>query len=526
MGADGQSRKIGAAAAIALLVAGWGMLGLWLDGVHSQYRLGQARGQATVLAGSAAGALNNAVNQRLGLVRGLAAFVTVKLREDNARELTSEFPVFAAAIIGTAPGIRSVTACPRFVVRMVHPRDASNLKVIGNDLLADTRVGFADAVRRAVANRGLAVHEPVPLIQGGFGLIARHAVFDGDAVWGAVGMVFDLEPLLAETARSLEGYAWAVRTAAGTPVGGDQSVFDRDPVTMRIDLPDGWWDLAMLPPAGWASTIAAAPETPALRVALVLFGLILAVTAWNLLRRRRRLEALVEARTQALAAANAELESFAYAVAHDLQEPLRSIASYSQLVERSFGAGLGPQGGEWLDEVIVSAKRMKDLLRDVQVYLAENRLPLPTAAIPAADAFVAARGRLARRIDDTPGLTIACGRLPSVMADMHRLTEVFIVLLGNAIEYRSPDRPPEVRVSGRVDGGWASIEIADNGIGIEAVYLERIFHVFQRLHNRAAHPGTGMGLPIARKMVERLGGRIEVRSDPGIGSRFTVVLPV
>lgn len=517
-------RNIRPVAVVAVLAAAWAAFATWIDGVHGDYRLGRVRSQASVLAVSASGTLANSLNQRLALVRGLAAFVAVKLHEHDPKELATEFPMFAQAIYGSVAGIRNISICPRFVVQMVYPDDPGNRKVIGNDLLADKRVGFADAVRRAIAVRGMAVHEPVTLIQGGLGLIARHAVYDGDNPWGAVGMVFSLDPVLADLGQSLEGYAWGVRTTAGNPVGGDQSVFGRDPVSMRIELPEGYCELAIVPPAGWDATVLSAPETPALRAALVLFGVILLAVTYDLLRRRARLESLVEARTRALAAANEEVENFAYAVAHDLQEPLRSIASYSQLVERDFSDKLGDQGREWLHEVVGSAKRMKQLLRDVQIYLAENRLPLPTAPVSAGDALNAACARLSNRIN-VSGATVHSHDLPSVMADMHRLTEVFIVLIGNAVEYRSPERPATVRVTGRVENGWAMIDVADNGIGIETIYLDQIFHVFQRLHTRAHHPGTGMGLPIAKKMIERLGGRLEVWSEPGRGSTFTVALP-
>jgi len=507
-----------AAAALALVL--WTGLSSWIDGLYGDYRLARLHGQTATMGASVAGGLANALNQRLALVRGLAAFVTVKL--DDAVE--REFPAFAQAIHGTVDGIRNISLCPDFIVREVYPLDPGNLKVLGNDILADKRPGFADAVRRAMERRGLAVHEPVTLIQGGLGLIARHAIYRNDKPWGAVGMVFTIEPLMTAFASGLDEYQWGVRSAAGTLVGGDASVFEQQPEVAQVQLPEGHWDVGLVPRGGWRLAATEGPETAVVRIGLGLAGILIAVAIWESLRRRARLKDLVEERTRELSAANAELARFAYAVAHDLQEPLRTIASFSQLVERDCAAKLDERPHQWLLAVIAAAKRMKDLLADTQLYLAEHELPLPTRPIAADECLEAARERVAGQIADV-GADIEAAPLPMVMADRHRLTEVLVVLLSNAIEYRAPERTPSIRVSARSEGGMVAIDVADNGIGIDEAYFDRIFMVFQRLHSRAEHPGTGMGLAIAAKMVERLGGRLTVRSAPGKGSTFTALLP-
>jgi signal transduction histidine kinase len=510
---------------LAAVIVVWALTYGWATSLDFDYRQTQLRSQATTLAASASGALANALNQRLSLVRGLAAFVAVKAKDNGGAKIDVELPTFANAYYELVPGIRNISVAPGFAVGFVYPPDPGNLKVLGNNILADQRPGFADAVRRAIATRGMAVHEPVNLIQGGLGLIARHAVFVEDRPWGAVGMVFNISTLLESSGiGTLDGFTWAVRTGAGTAVGGDQAVFAAEPVTTRIALPDGYWEFAIAPAEGWRASAYRGVEPLLLRLLLCAVGLVALAFTADLLRRRERLERLVEIRTAELTLASAEKERFAFAVAHDLQEPLRQLVSYSQLLERCYVDSMGDEGRSWLTQVVGCARRMKELLRDVEIYLAEDHLPLPTTPLPAMAAVATAHDRLAAELERT-GARLEIGPLPEVMADFSRLSEVFWVLLSNAIEYRSPDRPPMIRVTARDESGEHVIEVADNGIGIEPAYLERVFLVFQRLHARTQHPGTGMGLAIARKMIERLGGSIGVESQPGVGTTFAFRLP-
>ncbi|EME69081.1 Signal transduction histidine kinase regulating C4-dicarboxylate transport system [Paramagnetospirillum caucaseum] len=511
---------------MTLVAVLWLGLSLWIADVYGNYREAQLRGQALALAVTSAGALTNALSQRLAQVRGLAAFVAVKAAENQPGEIEREFPVFAASYYQQVPGIRNIAVAPDFVVRLVYPRDAGNLKVVGNHLLEDKRPGFAQTVERALQTRDLAVHEPLEMIQGGQGLLARQAVFVGDRPWGTVGMIFTISAML-ESSRIgiLEGYAWGLRTAAGTVVGGDAGVFAMQPVSVRIDLPDGHWDFALAPSGGWRAAAARGAEVTALRFGLLILGIGILCLTWVALQRRETLERLVDSRTRQLTSANRELERFSFIVAHDLQEPLRSIISFSQLVERGLSAQLTPEQRQWLASLGTSARLMKALLHDVQIYLGENNAPLPRRQVAATEALAIARRKLNGRIQQA-GATVEAGPLPMVWADHHRLGEVFVALIGNAIEYRSLDRSPVVRVSCRTEGPFQVIDVADNGIGIEETYFDRIFEVFQRLHSRNAHPGTGMGLAIAKKMVEHLGGTIRVRSAVGQGSVFSIVLPV
>lgn len=249
-----------------------------------------------------------------------------------------------------------------------------------------------------------------------------------------------------------------------------------------------------------------------------------AVFSGHLFDRRLRAQRQVELQAVELRSANEEIERLAHVSAHHLQEPLRAIASYTQLVTTSYGGALPDEGREWLREVVDAATRMKQLLRDMQFYLAEKSLPRSGRAIDPTLVVDGVAGRVRAAVEGAGGsLTVA--PLPRVIADQRRLTEALGVLISNAEQYRSPDRPPIIRIFGERIGDECVIAVADNGIGIDGAYLERIFEVFSRLHRREEYPGTGMGLAIARKMVERLGGRLTVTSTVGEGSVFRVHLP-
>jgi len=514
------------AVTLAAVLIGWGTLSLWAISLYGDYREAQLRGQVATLAASSANAVANALGQRLALVRGLAAFVTVKAEENTPGEIEKEFPAFATAYAQQVPGIRNISVAPDFVVRLVYPADSGNLKVIGNNILEDKRPGFAAVVKRAVETRTMAVHEPVELIQGGLGLLTRQAIFVQDQPWGAVGMVFMIPNLLEGSRITLPtGYAWAVRTGRGTAVGGDQEVFKRSPAMARIDLPDGSWELAVAPPALWRDTAESGPEMAGLRVVLGVCGALLVWLVWDLRRRRDRLELLVESRTIQLSDANAELERFAFVVAHDLQEPLRSIITFSQLVERGVGETLDDEHHQWLNQLMTAARRMRSLLHDVQIYLGESSIPAPRHVTAVNDALATCRRKLSAQIE-AQGATISAGPLPHVWADHHRLTEILCALVSNAMEYASPERPPVITLTARRDGAFDVIEVEDNGVGIDSAYFDRIFQVFQRLHAQSERLGTGMGLSIAKKMMDRLGGRITLRSTPGQGSIFSLYFPL
>ncbi|HEX5229278.1 MAG TPA: PAS domain S-box protein [Bryobacteraceae bacterium] len=238
----------------------------------------------------------------------------------------------------------------------------------------------------------------------------------------------------------------------------------------------------------------------------------------------RHARALEEANA-ALQRANADLEQFAYSASHDLQEPLRMVASYSELLQRKFGGQLGPQADEYIRYTVQGALRMETLLRDLRTY---TQLSTMDAAAPeeidANDVLKKTLANLDVPIRDN-GAKITSAVLPRVRMHEFQLEQVFQNLISNSIRYRSA-APPEIRVAAVQEGAHWLFSIQDNGIGIDPRYKEQVFGIFKRLHNTAQYPGTGMGLAICQRVIERVGGRIWVESEPGRGATFFFTIPL
>ncbi|MGI8962830.1 MAG: PAS domain-containing sensor histidine kinase [Bryobacteraceae bacterium] len=220
---------------------------------------------------------------------------------------------------------------------------------------------------------------------------------------------------------------------------------------------------------------------------------------------------------------NSALEQFAFAASHDLQEPLRTIGSYAELIVRVHGGELNQEGSEWLDFIVKAVERMNVLIRDLLLY-ARVGVEKETAVSISLDQDVeSATSQLARAIEES-GAAVTHDPLPTVMAERSQITRLFLNLIGNAIKYRSPDRPPQIHISARPDEKYWIISVEDNGVGFEQQYAEAIFSPFKRLHGRE-YPGSGVGLAICRRIVERYGGRIWAESTVGRGSVFYLKLP-
>jgi PAS domain S-box-containing protein len=227
---------------------------------------------------------------------------------------------------------------------------------------------------------------------------------------------------------------------------------------------------------------------------------------------------------ESLRRANEDLEQFAYAATHDLQEPLRSVKIYSDLLARRYGPRLDGEGREFLKYLHGGAARMERLVRDLLAYTHVGQLETPVELTDAGDCLRVAVANLAGAIDES-GARISSDPLPAVKVHHTHLQQVFQNLIGNAIKYRRPDTDPAVHVTARWGKGHWHFTVADNGIGIEPHHHERIFGLFKRLHTNDKYSGTGVGLALCQRIVERNGGRIWVASEPGNGSQFHFTLP-
>ena len=238
---------------------------------------------------------------------------------------------------------------------------------------------------------------------------------------------------------------------------------------------------------------------------------------------RKQAEEALARRTEELARSNTELEQFAYIASHDLQEPLRMVAGYVQLLARRYQGKLDSDADEFIAFAVDGATRMQALIDDLLDY---SRVGTRAKKIEPTDCEAVLDGALSdleRAVEET-GAVVTHDPLPRVMADEIQLGRVFQNLIGNAIKFRG-DEPPRIHVSAEEQQNEWRFTVRDNGIGIEPRHHDRIFAVFSRLHGRSAYPGTGMGLAICKRIVERHGGRIWVESELGKSSTFYFTMP-
>lgn len=233
---------------------------------------------------------------------------------------------------------------------------------------------------------------------------------------------------------------------------------------------------------------------------------------------RARVTAELREKNEALERSNADLEQFAYVASHDLQTPLRNIVSYTQLLERRYKGRLDADADDFIGFVVVNTKKMTQLIHDLLEYSRASRQTDPLEPSSANEAMVQALSNLGPDLE-TSGVEVCVGELPDVAAVPSHLVSLFQNLLGNAIKYRSADRTARISVTAEPgDPGYWCFAVADNGIGIDPQYHDKVFEIFQRLNPAAETVGTGIGLTLCRRIVHRFGGAIWVESVSGGGT--------
>ena len=242
-------------------------------------------------------------------------------------------------------------------------------------------------------------------------------------------------------------------------------------------------------------------------------------SAFELERRNEELERL----RRELEASNERLEQFAHVASHDLQEPLRMVSSYLQLLDRRYGEELDEDAAEFLEYAVDGAERMREMIDALLEYARVETKGDPFEPVDLDAVLDDVRKDLELRIRETDA-TVDVGELPRVEGDEHQLRQLFQNLLSNAIAY-SGDGPPRVELSAERAGERWVVSVSDDGVGIDPGAQDRIFEVFQRLHNQEEQPGTGIGLALCQRIAERPGGEIRVDSEPGDGATFSFSLP-
>lgn len=240
---------------------------------------------------------------------------------------------------------------------------------------------------------------------------------------------------------------------------------------------------------------------------------------------RKRAEEELKFYTASLERSNRELQDFASVASHDLQEPLRKIQAFSDRLKARSSEGLDETGRDYLDRMQNAAARMQTLVNDLLTFSRVTTRAQPFVPTDLARVAGEVLSDLETRIEQTGG-RVEVAALPVIEADATQMRQLFQNLIANALKFRRPDAPSVVQVYGERDGDWLRLCVADNGIGFDEKYLDRIFTIFQRLHGREEYEGTGVGLAVCRKIAHRHGGSITARSQPGQGATFIVTLPV
>ena len=236
-------------------------------------------------------------------------------------------------------------------------------------------------------------------------------------------------------------------------------------------------------------------------------------------RHKFHLEEIIEERTSEILRSNKELEQFAYVASHDLQEPLRMVSSYTQLLADKYRDKLDKKANEYIYYAVDGATRMQQLINDLLSYSRINSQGNAFSEVDSLSVLKEALKNLSKMIEES-GAVITNDDLPSVIADKFQVLQVFQNLIGNGIKFHKPEEIPHIHISAEIKGKKAIFSIKDNGIGIEKKYLSQIFDIFQRLHTRSEYSGTGIGLAVCKRIINRHGGEIWIESESGKGSTF------
>lgn len=244
----------------------------------------------------------------------------------------------------------------------------------------------------------------------------------------------------------------------------------------------------------------------------------------RLRRENAELQELERRRSEELAAAYQDLESFSYSISHDLRAPLLFVKDFAQRLESEHADALGPEGRRIVKIISDGSRSMDDMVVGLLAFSRATRQPVHLVQLDMAP-FVQAAVAEARAIYATPVTEVQIGELPGAAADPTVIRHVWSNLIGNAFKYSARRSPPRVSISGRVEGEEAVYLIEDNGAGFDMRYAQKLFGVFKRLHNSEDYPGTGVGLAIVQRIIARHGGRIWAEAEPDKGARFQFTLP-
>jgi two-component system sensor histidine kinase ChiS len=505
---------------------------LWVVHLEEEKAREELRAQAVAQLSTVRARLEGIINSTLFLTRGLVAHVAA--RGDIGSE---EFNGLAHELMSHSRHIRNIGLARNNVISHMYPL-AGNASALGLHYL--DLPAQRGAVLRAIDSRRTVLAGPVALVQGGEGLINRTPIFltppqgqsGSGAYWGMASIVIDSETLLRD-AGLREPNSWLVFALrgqdglgeAGAVFLGDATLFERNPVLLDVTLPEGYWQLAAMPRAGWEPHL---PYIPAMLLGGLLLSLLLGALVYALLRDRYRLRLARDAAERA----NRAKSTFLATMSHEIRTPLNGILGMARLLEHS---ALDAQQQDCVDAITSSGRVLNHLLGDV---LDLSRIEAGKLELEPADfelhslvdnLFVLLAPQAAAK--QLQFVTEVADDVPHrLYGDLNRLQQILLNLLNNAIKFTATGRVTLLVRCLALEGNQVRMEfaVADTGIGIAPEMQQRLFRAFEQADSSITRRfgGTGLGLAICKYLAEAMGGSIALESRPGAGSTFRVVLPL
>jgi two-component system sensor histidine kinase ChiS len=500
---------------------------LWLGRVESRRYRQDVETHVLQQLGTIRAAVEGSLNERIYLTLGLRAYVA-----SNPDITADQFARLAAALMEEGDGVRSVTLIKDNVISDVYPRKG-NESVMGVSLLDIP--AQRDDVLRAIESRRPWLSAPIDLVQGGEAFINRAPVFEtppGGApgsgrYWGLVSILISKDVLLKDIVRDRHpDLRLAIRAKAADGSGnnyffGDSSIDLARPLTLDVSLPTGDWQVAGVPVNGWPDR---APATPILQWLGVLASLCTGALTCMLLQSNRNYRAAritAENAVEQLSRKNESLEAFIRTASHDLRSPLRHIKMFSQLLANEARERLNDEDQVHISKIQAAIERMMQLLNSLLNFAKTGEEGIK----PELFSLRSIAETVINQLPESERSRVQLGDLPDVFGDNRLLTQVLQNLIENGLKYNQSD-DPQIHVAASSSGSEMVIAVTDNGIGMEAKQLKRIFEPNVRGVGASDFPGSGFGLAICERIVKAHGGRIWAESEPGLGSKFQFTLPM
>lgn len=497
----------------------------WMLTIERENAIFDVERRAIELRDNLEGALNNSV---------IATSMIAYLVENDI--INDNFDSLSSGLLAQYPYIDALQLVEGTVIVNTYPL-SGNEATIGFDL--STNRSHTIEMMKSRARNELYFEGPFPLRQGGMGIVGRRPIYRDGELWGFAAVVIRSETLVRAVGINLDGQdeLYKYQITKTNVDSSETSMFDH-----ASSLENGIYHSGFVPIGDWKITVKARSPMHLLRsTPIFLMGLLLSAVlgflAWFMANEPKKLDRMVKEKTESLENAklelehqqskllltNAELKQFAYVASHDLQEPLRMITSFLSKLDRNYSETLDEKARKYIQFAVEGANRMRSLIIDLleysQVGEALNKMELVDLNDIVKDVI-----HLNRETITAKAAQVQYDTLPLMNGYRVQLIQLFGNLVQNALKYSRDGVPPQIDITSKETKSIVEITFRDNGIGIERDYFDKIFVIFQRLHNTTEYDGTGIGLAIVKKVIDLHGGNIRVESVPGEGTTFIFTL--